>query len=550
MPGNPLENENASLKKDLEARDQNISSIQKELFDTKTSMESFKRENMLLQSQVSKLLDENQQLKQSIESMRKDRPGLKSGNLIHVFQQSIAKMQESLKVPDQRVGYTISNMDVQLKTNLAVDKEGELSFQLPTVGETMAPESLSSVSFTIKPVPLIPSEPGDRVEVPNLVGANKEYALEMIQSEGFTVGDIIETQSMTTPGLVIRQSPEPFSKAPRKTRIDLVVSKTDMVKTPNLIGVSLEQSQEMLKKIELLTGRIVMHQSTSTPNTVIGQDPAPETLIKKGSNVNLVVAKPEETLSPNLMGLTEAEASKRLEEAGLKTGVVTYEVSEWKQGTVFKQSPSADQSLSVGSQVDIVVSKTKTIKVPEFTGMNIREAESLIKQTGLSLGTVTDKPSVKPQDSVIEQEPSPGSDVTSGSKVNLVYATNKLESVKGIDSRTAPKLRRLNINSVADLANSSVTSIRRAVGASNAEDILANARLVVAGEELGKLVEPESLEALVKAGIYNLKTLAEAEAKELYQSVSTILEKGDVKLKENYKLTIEKLQNWIESVRE
>jgi hypothetical protein len=196
------------------------------------------------------------------------------------------------------------------------------------------------------------------------------------------------------------------------------------------------------------------------------------------------------------------------------------------------------------------VSKPKTIKAPDLTGMNRREAESLLKQTGLSLGTVTEKSSIKAEDSVLGQEPAPRSEVAPGSKVNLVYATNKLESIKGIDSRTAPKLRRLKINSVADLANSSIASIRRAVGASNAEKVLTDARLVVAYEELGKLVEPESLEALVKAGAYNLKTLAEAEAKELYQTVSTILEKGDVKLKENYRLTVEKLQNWIESVRE
>jgi beta-lactam-binding protein with PASTA domain len=550
MPGNPLENEIERLKKDVETRDQNISTTQKELFETKANMELFRRENTLLQSQVSKLLNENQQLKQSLEIMRQEKPSLKSGNLIHVFQQSITKMQEGLKVPDQRVGYTISNMDVQLKTNLVVDKEGELSFQLPTVGETIEPESLSSVSFTLRPVPLIASEPDDRVEVPNLVGVKKEYALDVLQLEGLTVGTIAEIQSMTTPNLVIKQSPEPFSKAPRNTRVNLVVSKADLVKTPNLIGIELEPSLEILKKSELLTGKIVKGQSPSTPNTVIGQDPAPETLIKKGSKVDLVVAKPEETASPNLVGLTEPDASTRLEETGLKTGKVTYEVSEGRQGTVIKQSPPPGQSLPVGSQVDIVVSKPKTIKAPDLTGMNRREAESLLKQTGLSLGTVTEKSSIKAEDSVLGQEPAPRSEVAPGSKVNLVYATNKLESIKGIDSRTAPKLRRLKINSVADLANSSIASIRRAVGASNAEKVLTDARLVVAYEELGKLVEPESLEALVKAGAYNLKTLAEAEAKELYQTVSTILEKGDVKLKENYRLTVEKLQNWIESVRE
>ncbi len=59
---------------------------------------------------------------------------------------------------------------------------------------------------------------------------------------------------------------------------------------------------------------------------------------------------------PDVIGKTEAEATKLIEDAGFKVSQVTDSTTEAKKGTVLQQSPSKGQTLDKGSTVTIVVS--------------------------------------------------------------------------------------------------------------------------------------------------------------------------------------------------
>ena len=141
------------LREDIKVRDQSIASLRKEVAGTRESLSSLTHRSTALQVEVTRLLGLNQELKQRLDQIQLERPSLKSDSLIRVFQKSIEKMQEGLKAPGQRVGYTISNLDVVLKTNVGVDDEGEVTFQLPRIGEKPTIESLSVLSFNLKPIP-------------------------------------------------------------------------------------------------------------------------------------------------------------------------------------------------------------------------------------------------------------------------------------------------------------------------------------------------------------------------------------------------------------
>ncbi|MEA5115603.1 MAG: PASTA domain-containing protein [Geobacteraceae bacterium] len=66
---------------------------------------------------------------------------------------------------------------------------------------------------------------------------------------------------------------------------------TAAVRVPDLTGLTVEQSAEVLANSRLRIGRVARHTSDRRPDTVIEQDPPPETEARPGSRVALIVAE-------------------------------------------------------------------------------------------------------------------------------------------------------------------------------------------------------------------------------------------------------------------
>jgi beta-lactam-binding protein with PASTA domain len=537
------------LREDVKVRDERIDALSKEIAGTRESVRSLTQRSTALQVEVTRLLGENQELKQRLDQIHLERPSLKSDSLIHVFQKSIEKMQEGLKAPGQRVGYTISNLDVQLKANVGVDDEGEVTFQLPRIGEKPTIESLSILSFNLRPIPVIPVEIDERVEVPNLIGVEKELAEELIKSAGLSVGDVKEITSLTRPGLVVAQSPEAYARAPAGTKVDLIVSRVASTKTPNLIGLDLNTATSAILSVGLVKGQISERQSRSKLGTVISQNPEPEALIEKGFPVDLVIAKPEEVVTPNLIGRPESEVENTLAGSGLVLGVLSYSVSRQSPGIVLSQDPKPNLVVPYGTPVDVTISKSQTVRVPNLTGKAESEAEQLLKEAGLSRGRRTVKPSTREEGTIIGQTPEPGQDVATGTAVDVVLATRRIESVNGIGPMLGARLRRINIGDVTELVDAPLASLRRALGGETAEKILADVRRIVASETLADIVDSDSIDALARSGVYDRRTLAEAEPEKLHGEIAASIERGDIELPEGYVLSVDKIKRWVESAR-
>lgn len=537
------------LREEVKVRDQRIDALSKEIVGTRESIKSLTQRSTALQAEVTRLLGENQELKQRLDQIHLERPGLKSDSLIHVFQKSIEKMQEGLKSPGQRVGYTISNLDVQLKANVGVDDEGEVTFQLPRIGEKPTIESLSVLSFNLRPIPVIPAEPEGRMEVPNLIGVEREMAEEFIKSAGLSMGDVKEITSLTRPGLVVGQSPEAYARAPAGTKVDLIVSRVASTMTPNLIGLDLNTATSAILSVGLEKGQISERQSRSKPGTVIGQNPEPEALIEKGSPVDLVIAKPEEVATPNLIGKPESDVENTLAGSGLVLGVMSYSVSRQSPGIVLSQNPKPNLVVPTGTPVDVTISKSQTVMVPNLTGKSESEVEKLLRKAGLSRGRRTVKPSTREEGTVIGQTPEPGQDVATGTAVDVVLATRRIESVNGIGPMLGARLRRINIGDVTELVDAPLESLRRALGGETAEKILVDVRRIVASETLTDIVDSDSIDALAMSGVYDRRTLAEAEPEKLYGEIAATIERGDIELPEGYVLSADKIKRWVESAR-
>jgi len=538
------------LRATIQLKDQTIASLQGQLSDLKAAKEQSDAAHRELSEKINVLTEENLELRNEIDRLKVQRPSLKSLNLISSFQKSIEKMQESLKTADSRVGYSIGNLEVSLKTNVSLDEQGEIAYQLPAVGEATSSEGLSTINFSLRPVPKVEPPAPDTVEVPNLIGLDRDAAIQIVNEANLSVGKVTERSSPTRSGTVIGQTPESYARAPVGTRVDLIVSKVNKTKVPNLIGIELENALKLIENASLIGGDIAGMESVSTPRTVISQSITAGATVSIGSKIDLVIAKPEETKVPNSLGKTLEEAQSALEAAKLRTGRVDYEASGQPPNVVIKQSPEPNTAVPSNETVDLTLSRGTSVKAPNLVGKEVREAERTLKNLGLARGSISERPSTKEEGTVIGQDPSPGTEVERGKSINLVTATKKLEAVDGIGSRIGARLRRIRVNSVSDLLEAPISSLSKAVGDANARKLLDSARLIIGKENLEGIVDEEALETIiVGGGIYTRESLAEVDVEELNASLMKALDEGRIKLPEGYKLTSNRIEGWVRSAR-
>lgn len=202
----------ANLVAKLNNTEIEFQSIQKEALVYKENLDTLlagklvlEREKSSLAAQVTKLSNEKVELESRISILQKSRPVLSSSNLVSSFASSLVEMDKGLKKVQSGSKYLVSNMNVTLKTNIALEG-GELRFQLPKADDIISPENLSTIEFSLR---TSPEKPGidSYVEVPDLVGLSKEEAERKLLESGFKVGDVLEIESSKPQGTVLAQLP-------------------------------------------------------------------------------------------------------------------------------------------------------------------------------------------------------------------------------------------------------------------------------------------------------------------------------------------------------
>jgi hypothetical protein len=129
---------------------------------------------------------------------------------------------------------------------------------------------------------------------------------------------------------------------------------------------------------------------------------------------------------PNVVGQTQAAATTAVTGAGLTVGTVTQQSSSMvASGSVISESPAAGTRVASGSAVNLVVSTGPAqVAVPNVVGQTQAAATPAITGAGLTVGTVTQQASsTMASGSVISQNPAAGTNVASGSAVNLVVSS-------------------------------------------------------------------------------------------------------------------------------
>lgn len=167
--------------------------------------------------------------------------------------------------------------------------------------------------------------------------------------------------------------------------------------------------------------------------------------------------KNEIVIVPNVEGLEAKEGIKKLNELGFSVDATKRKFSsEIKKGYIISQTNKEGEKLKKGYTIEVVISKgTELITVPNTIHEDFVNAKITLENKNLILGEVNYEYSDLPADTVIDQSPLAGKQVSLNSKINLTVS-------QGVESKyiLMPRL----IDLTLEEAKSRLESINLSVG--------------------------------------------------------------------------------------
>ena len=233
------------------------------------------------------------------------------------------------------------------------------------------------------------------VTVPNVAGRPLEEAATILGNEGF---EIIETSELSevAEGLVIRTEPPAESRVPQDTVITVVVSGgPDQVAVPPIIiGDSEADARALLESDQygLLVTVTTQVDEVIPAGIVISTNPPPNTLVDRGSTVQLIVSSgPGQVRTPTLVGLSEGQARNLLADEGLGINPQyrVLEPGDPADGTVLEQSIPPGQQVDKGTVVGVVIGQARVAATTTTTSTTTTTTTTLPPTTTTTPATTT-----------------------------------------------------------------------------------------------------------------------------------------------------------------
>lgn len=172
-------------------------------------------------------------------------------------------------------------------------------------------------------------------------------------------------------------------------------------------------------------------------DVVIDQNPAPDSKVKPGRNVYLVLNRKDKPsyVIPDLSGRPEEEVRQVLGRLGMTVeNVQQRSVSNSDEdGKVLSQSIPPNVQVKTGTAISLVVGKfeaepegMKRVVVPEVLGMSLDQAKSIIVQNGLTVGKINfEYSAILVPNTVISQKPAVNTFVQAGQEIEMTVVTNE-----------------------------------------------------------------------------------------------------------------------------
>jgi eukaryotic-like serine/threonine-protein kinase len=191
--------------------------------------------------------------------------------------------------------------------------------------------------------------------VPTVTGLKLREAERQLESERLRVGDIERRFDDDAPrGEVIQQSPEPGEVAPRRSEVDLVVSKgPPRVAVPSVVGLTADEAEAKLRK-DGFDVESFYTESDESRNLVVDSDPESGVRAIEGSTVTLSLSDGPEPM-PDVVGDSQSEAEAEISELGIDVDVREDTTDSVPEGTVTQQFPAPGSDVDAGDTAIIFV---------------------------------------------------------------------------------------------------------------------------------------------------------------------------------------------------
>ncbi len=204
--------------------------------------------------------------------------------------------------------------------------------------------------------------PAERIDLPNFVGSRYDDVVRSADSIfNFVITDVYTND--TEPGVIISQKPDPgrsMSIENDGVTVEISVSRSmTSIEVPDVSGYDYRQAIEILEKkgfsveVESATSDTVAH------NYVISTSPAANEMVISGSLIYLSVSSGPQVLyveMPNLIGLSEEAAIRKLESNNLSYAGSTWVDSPLDRGTVVGQDVQIGDNVEEHSKVTLQIS--------------------------------------------------------------------------------------------------------------------------------------------------------------------------------------------------
>ena len=190
--------------------------------------------------------------------------------------------------------------------------------------------------------------------VPDVTGVLQADAIDLLNDDGFKVGNTDEVWSDTAPvGEVISISPVAGESVAWDTPIDIVISKGPMpITVPDLIGLTEERAKSLLAD-DLMVVNVEYGRSADVEKgEVYATNPAPGSASTRTGTITLSVSEGKPLVEvPDVRGKSFDDAKAELEALGF---VVNGKSVPWNfSSIVFSTDPAAKQMVESGSTIDV-----------------------------------------------------------------------------------------------------------------------------------------------------------------------------------------------------
>ena len=290
----------------------------------------------------------------------------------------------------------------------------------------------SRVSLSVSAAALTP--------VPNVVGTKTAAAVARLRAAGLR-SQVTSVPAKAAAGVVIAQNPTAGTSVAKGSTVSINVSKGQAT-VPDVVGQPASTAKTALRAAGLVPVEFKV-PGAEPKGTVTAQKPLPSQRVPRGSKVRINVSTGTQagggTTStattptaqtvrvPNVVGLQQTAAQRRLHSAGLGAGV-TYVASQQPSGQVVAERPAAGTQVRKGSKVQLSVSRgpnATTAVVPDVIGQDQQTATTTLQSAGFRVQVIMVSPPDPSQSGkVIDEQPGGGTRAPEGSTVTIYVGSS------------------------------------------------------------------------------------------------------------------------------